>query len=345
MEELRSHTKVEQIGYIGTKRGLEAKVIPRYSWIRFFKIRGRGFARNFSFRNIIAFVEFLLGMVQTFFIILRFRPGLIIGTGGYVSFPPLFLGMLLRRKTIIHEQNLRPGFANRLLAPWVDLVLLSYAETAKFLSAKRMVVTGNPVRREILESATLASQMAAKRSFGLDPRKRTVLVFGGSKGAERINKAIIEGREFLGDVNVLLIAGQDKAQELRRHLNHKSSNIVIKEYIDRMGEALALADLVVCRAGATTLAEITALGKPAILIPWSGAAEGHQELNARLLEQASATKVLPEEKLDGRSLAKKIAEFLRDEQALERMGQAAKRLGVSEATAKVLREVEAFFNE
>lgn len=355
MESLRSLDNEEhevRIGYVGAKRGLETRVIPSHDWIEFFPIRIRGFKRKpLCWYNLLAIVELFIGLSQSLLIVLKFRPSLIVGTGGYVSFPPLLWGILFGIPTILHEQNLLPGLTNRLLAGWVNLVLLSYEGSAKFLKTKKVVVTGVPVRKGILKAgAALGSQTSKLRAFshfGLDSQKKTVLAIGGSRGAKIINESIIECGKLLPDLQFLLVTGEGNGvRDIREGLRRERfDNITVREYIDSMGEALVIADLVVCRAGGATLAEIAALGKPAILIPWAGAVNHHQERNARFPERAGAALVIPEEGTNRMTIAATIKEILGDEGRLEEMGKASLRLGKRDALDRVMEEVEGFINE
>lgn len=340
MEGLKQRKRKDiNIGYIGTRRGLEADVISRYEWIEFFPIRSRGFARGLSSWcvrwNLTAAAELLVGLFQSLFIICRFKPHLIIGTGGHCSFSPLMWGVILGIPTMIHEANVTPGLANRLLAPWVDRVLLAHKETKRYLKCKVKVV-GTPLRGEITKAIGAKREERDKflSEIGLCPQKATVLVFGGSRGSEAITKGILDHKELLDGIQVLLIVGKGNSVNSGRE-----GNIVIKNYLDHMGKALAACDIVVCRGGAVTLAEIAALGKPAIVIPWSGASGSHQEWNARLLERWGGCVMLPEEKLQGPLLAKLIVELLEGDY-LQRMSKNSRNKGIRDGLDKTLREVE-----
>ena len=301
MQALHQDPRVTHIGYIGTKRGLEARIIPRYSFIEFFAIRMRGFERRFSFKNFLAVFELAVGLLQTLFILWRFRPHLIIGMGGYASFPALFWSSLFGIKAVIHEQNYFPGLVNRVMAPWVNKVLLAHGETARFLKAKAVAVVGVPIRKEILEARKNYER------FGLDPHKKTLLVMGGSNGSQTLTQHILACSPQLQAAQILLITG---SQEI--HARALPSSVSVERYIDDIGSALACADLVICRAGASTLAELLALEKPAIVVPWAGAAENHQHWNARALLTERSYRVIAEAQLDPQSLVKAIRQLLAD---------------------------------
>jgi UDP-N-acetylglucosamine--N-acetylmuramyl-(pentapeptide) pyrophosphoryl-undecaprenol N-acetylglucosamine transferase len=295
LEGLRERDPNVRGAYVGTRSGIEARVLRSHPWIRFHPIHVRGFFRGDARRNLGTVLRLMVGLLETLVIFSRFRPQIVIGVGGYSSFPPLILaailGRFLRIRTAIHEQNVVAGLANRWLSRFVDLVLVSFPQTERsFPRARRLVVTGNPIREEFLH---IRRSDALYHQFGLDPGRRTILVFGGSKGSTEITGQILHARETIGanrDLQVLLVTGSDGARDaIRREMKASGvGNIVVESYVHRMGAAFAVADLVVCRAGATSLAEITACGKASILIPWRAAADDHQWANAHLLEAEEA---------------------------------------------------------
>ncbi len=340
MEGLRSRG-VARIGYVGARRGLEREVIPRYRWIEFFPIHGRGLPRRLGWGLGLALVELLLGMVESLLIVLRFRPTLILGTGGYVSFFPLLWGILLQVPTIVQEENVVPGLVNRLLARWADLTLVAHAETAKHLRARRIVVTGVPLRPRLLAMAD-REPAELRRELGLHPEKPLILVLGGSRGAAVLNQAIVQAKEELrrDGLQVLLLSGRG----VRLRAEAKAENLVVREYLDdeEIGKALVAADLVISRAGAGILAELTALGKPAILVPWPGAAEAHQERNAQFLARAGGALLLPEAELKerGLNLIALSRALMADRERLAAMAARSRALGRRDALNRVLEEIE-----
>lgn len=278
--------------------------------------------------------ELALGFIESLFIICKFRPTVIIGMGGFTSFAPVLWGILLRIPTVIHEVNVVPGLVNRLLAPWVDLVTTAYPQTAGLLRASRITTTGVPLRPALLEAAALPQQ-ALKAELGLDLGKRTILVLGGSRGAAPLNRAILRSRAERDNLQILLVTGRGAPDQ-----GAIKTGIIAREYLERMGEALGAADLVISRAGAATLAELTALGKPAILIPWPGAAENHQELNARFLEQAGGALVLPEGALEEVDLVELAGRLLAERERLSQLAARSRELGRRDGLQRFLEEVE-----
>jgi len=272
--------------------------------------------------------------------------------GGYASFPALLLGSLVGKvlpmRTLIHEQNVAAGLTNRLLAPFVDKVLISYPQSERyFRRARQVVVTGNPIRKEF----HLAKRSKALyRKFGLVPQRRTVLVFGGSHGSGMFTNAVLRAKATIAKnkaIQVLLITGETGEEHAVRKelLQAGVMNVVVRSYVDRMDEAFALADLIVSRAGASSLAEITSCGKPALLIPWEDAADGHQRENARVLEEQEACVLIEEKNFMKLSLATLIREIVEDEERLLQIGKNSMRLGRRQATTSILGEITTLARE
>lgn len=282
-------------------------------------------------------------MIESLLIISRFRPTVIIGTGGFASFPPLFWGILFKIPTVACEVNVVPGLVSRWLAPRVNLMLVAYPETALLLRAKRIAVTGVPLRPGLLEAAS-PSQEELKADLGLDPRRRTVLVLGGSRGAAPLNGAIMNSKSDLDGLQVLLITGRGANGQSMGIAGQRGEGLIVREYLNRyeMGEALGVADLVIARAGAATLAELTALGRPALLVPWPGAAESHQEKNARFLERAGGAVVLPEHLLRQIDLVELAGRLLAERERLNQMAAASRAAGRRDGLRRVIEEVERY---
>lgn len=331
----------KRLGYIGARRELERHVLSDYPWIEAFLIHGRGLPRRPSWGGLSVLFELFFGLAQTFFIIRQFRPTAIIGTGGFASFPPLFWGLLLGIPTVVHEVNVVPGLVSRLLAPRADLTLVAYPQTAQLLQTRRVAVTGVPLRPELLQAAG-HSRQELRGNLGLDPGKRTVLVLGGSRGAAPLNRAILNSRSQREDLQVLLITGRGADKQVGSPLGGGGNGIITRKYLHRMGEALCAADLVISRAGAATLAELTALGRPAVLVPWPGAAENHQELNARFLEQAGGAEVLSEKALEEIDLLEFSGRLLTEGERLNGMAARSRRAGCRDALGRVIEEVERY---
>jgi len=352
VEGIRRRHPNAAIGYVGTRSGIEATVLPETPWVRFFPIRVRGLHPRGGWRNGLVMLQLLLGFVQALGVLVRFRPNVVIGVGGYSSFPPVLLASLLGRvlpiRTMIHEQNVIGGLANRWLSRFVDLVLISFEESKRsFPAARRVVVSGNPIREEFLH---VKRSDKIYRSFGLDPRRRTILVFGGSRGAGEITDQILHGRSAIAGIDglqILLATGDPKTAETIRGAMTDAAvtNVAVTPYIEEMAAAFAIADLVVCRSGATSLAEITGCGKPSLLVPWRGAADDHQWKNARLLETENACALADEQVIVRHELVDRILDLIQDEWTLAKLATNAARLGNRQAGLRIQGEIRTLMGE
>lgn len=292
---------------MGSRYGLETRVLPRYSWIEFYSLCVRGVARPgqrpfWFFWALLALALLPIALCQAFYIILTVRPNSIIGVGGYASFGPLLWGAVFGIPIFLHEQNLFPGLVTRFFAPFARTVFLTYPQTARWLRARQLTVTGLPVRPEIL-SATPDPER-----FGLQPGVKTVLVLGGSRGSRLLTERVLAMRYHIKikGVQFLVVTGDQGAI-----CDDGGVRTVLVPYIHEMGTALATADLVISRAGATTLAELAALRKPAIIVPWKDAAGDHQTANAQQLVQSGRCfPILPESQLSPDKLVEAVAESL-----------------------------------
>ncbi|MBO8159322.1 undecaprenyldiphospho-muramoylpentapeptide beta-N-acetylglucosaminyltransferase [Thermosyntropha sp.] len=310
-----------EIIYVGTEKGMEKDIVKKAGY-PFKSIDISGIDRSSMLKASKSLIKFPKSFIQAFNIIKNFKPDVVLGTGGYVSFPVVLAGTFFNCKTIIHEQNVFPGLANRNLASRVDYVLLTFEETKKYLKAKNIKVTGLPVRKEIVE----VQKDVAMRNLGLED-KFTLVAFGGSRGAMSINKAMIDLVEKYKneDVQIIWITGNTRYEEILNKLKEKIDLDKMKltlrlfPYMYNIEEALAAADLAVCRAGASTLCELAVLGLPAILVPYPYAAEGHQEKNARVLKEKKAVEMVIDEYLDGDTLYKKVEELRKNPHRLKEM--------------------------
>ncbi len=342
IEAIRQRDDQIEFAYVGTRRGLEARLLPNYRAVKFFPLHTRGLARGDIIQNITALFFLVVAIIEAAVIMARFRPTVIVGMGGYSSFPVLVWGIILRIQTVIHEQNVVAGLTNRLLSPFVNKVLLSYNKTKRcFPTAKEIVVTGNPIREDFFLSQRTDLQY---QQFDLQPNRKTILVFGGSHGSQVLTEQIIRAKEKFGacrQLQVLLVIGNDQKQiEITADLAAAGiENITTKKYIDDMAAAFAIADLVVSRAGATSLAEITACGKPAILIPWTGAAADHQWENARYLYAQKACVLINEKTLKQDDLASLILKTIDSERTLNRLSTNVRRLGRRGAATRMWNEI------
>jgi UDP-N-acetylglucosamine--N-acetylmuramyl-(pentapeptide) pyrophosphoryl-undecaprenol N-acetylglucosamine transferase len=335
--EFRNRHPRSRIGFVGTKDGMEAKVVPRYGFELQF-IPARGLARKSYGANLTLGYYLLVGLWRSLRILNKKKPHLVVGTGGHVSVPVVLLASLMKVPVMIQEQNSYPGISTRFLACFADRVCLSYPDSSSYFPVgSKFRVIGNPVRPDV----TRGNRMEALRAFGLDQGKKTIFVFGGSQGAHAINRALLECLDsFKPEWQVLWQTGERDLSEVSQKTKASPVRCASHPFIQDMKSAYAVADLVISRAGALTLAEITACGKPSILIPYPFAAADHQMHNAMTMHEAGAATVILERDLTKARLCEEVFSLLSDERALRRMADASRKLGRPDAASRLVDEME-----
>jgi len=316
-----------EILFVGSQYGIEATVVPRtrygFEALAVRGLRGRGARGLFEFVS-----QAPIALLRSLRIVGSFRPRLVLGVGGYSSVPVVVAAWLRGVPSILLEQNAHPGMANRFLARLAQRVCTTFPESARFFPAGRSELTGNPVRRLI----------SARQPH---PGHFTIFVFGGSQGSRSINHAMVDAvkvvREQVVDLEVLHQTGGADVDWVKQQYQDMEFDADVRAFVHDMGEAYGRADLVVCRAGATTLSEITSLGKPAILVPYPFAADDHQRSNADSLVSRGAAELLLDADLNGESLAKAILALAHDRDRLARIAAAAAALATPEAAERVVR--------
>jgi len=336
-QELKQRDSAIEILFVGTEKGLEKEIVPQ-AGLAFATITVEGLQRKISLQTLRAGMRLLKGLGQARSILQKFKPDLVVGTGGYVCGPIVAIAAWQGIPTLIHEQNAFPGITNRLLSKWVKKIAITYPESKKYFPINKIVITGNPVRPEVI----CAERKESLQKLKLEEDKKTVLVFGGSRGARSINQAMLEARADLADlegVQIIHVTGQGDFAWIsgqKSMVEVKKGNIIIRPYLHDMPTALAAADLVVCRAGATTLAELTVRGLPAILIPYPYATDNHQEYNARSLEKIQAALVLLDKDLNGNTLKQAIAQLINNSEKIQFMSENSKSLGKVKAAQEIV---------
>ena len=328
--------------YIGTSKGLEAKIVPKTE-INYRFITVEGLPRKVNFQSLKSGFKLIKGLGQSFKIISDFKPNAIVSTGGYVAGPIAWVGSQMGVPLIIHEQNSYPGITNKLLASKAKLICLTFEDSKKYFKNKsKLRVTGLPIRSEILN----VSKKDSYKKLGLDSDLKTVLITGGSQGSLSINNAIVQAMPDLikmKNTQFIFITGESGYRETietirKQGINFEHmGNITIEPYMHNMEAALGIADLVIGRAGATFLAEITALGIPAILVPYPWATENHQEHNAESLVKNGAAIFIRDSDLTANKLLMELNVLLLDEQKLFSMKKASQELGEPQALNKILK--------
>ena len=340
-EELHRARPGAEIVFVGGRRGLEAAAVPEAGFrLRF--ILSRGFPRRLWWKWPGAAIANVIGFFQAIFVMLTERPNVVLGTGGYASVSIALAAWMLGKPLLLQEQNSIPGLANRLLAHIASEVHLSFIEARSYFSRKdHLKVTGNPVRAHILSG----DRPRAMQEFGLVAGKPTVFVFGGSRGAHRINQAALEAMVLLKgrvDVQFILQTGREDFEWARGEVEKTALPARVMPFLRHIHMAYAAADLVVCRSGAMTLAEIAVCGTPSILIPYPYAAHDHQVVNAMNLVDRGAAAMILDRELTGERLAQEIAHWLSDRQGLSRMSANARTFARPDAAARIVKSLERF---
>lgn len=339
-DEIKKRDLKADILYIGTENSLESKLVPKEGY-NFKTLRVKGLPRKINKDSLIALKELCLGLKDAKKIIKDFNPDIVIGTGGFVSGPIVYMATRMKIPTCIHEQNVFPGITNKILARYTDLVLVTFEESKKYFRKKNHIrCTGNPIREDIVKL-----KLPLENEF--KDYKKVILSFGGSGGQKKLNDSILEviSKGILNPQYKLLhITGNRFYEASLKYLDEKEiklpENINIIPYLYDMPKYLNLSDLIITSAGAITLAEISAVGIPSILIPKAYTAENHQEYNAREFERAKASFLILEKDLSGDLLNEKINEILVDEKKIDQMKKASKSLGNISATENIVKEIE-----
>lgn len=338
-KELKNTISGLKITFAGTVRGIESKIIPGEGYDLKY-IRSEGLVGKDLLTTVRSLIKIPLSMWDSFIILKEIRPEVVIGFGGYSSGPVLLCAKLMGIPTIIHEQNTVPGLANRLLGKVVDTVAVSYHESMEFFSQDKVYLTGNPVREEVLNG----DREEGCGVFSLDRARFTIFVFGGSLGAHHINEAVGEALTYLEPlkdrIQFLHQTGEKDLDAMKKLYSSKGFKGTVIPFAHRMADAYSAADLVISRAGATTLAELTACGKAAILVPFPYSAGNHQELNARKLWDMGAAQLILDRDLDGKKLYDMIRFLIEDPEALPEMERTSRSMGNRGATAKVAELIE-----
>jgi len=296
--------------FVGASNKIESRVVPEYGF-DFKSIWISGFSRKLTLSNLLVPIKVVVSMIQSLMIVMKFKPRVAIGSGAYVSGPVIWAASVFGSKIILLEQNSYPGISNRILEKRAEEIHISFEESKKFFrNQNKLKLTGNPVRTNL----KLINKTEALKKFGLDEKKKTILVLGGSGGARNINDAIAnEIPEIIKrDIQIIWQTGKVYFNEYKKFEGNK---VKVLDFIDDMSAAFSACDLLIARAGATTITEVSYLGLPVIFVPSPHVAANHQYKNAKAISDASAA-VLIEDKNLKSQLGKTIFELINDDARL-----------------------------
>lgn len=329
---VREEDSDANILFVGTRHGIEARIIPETEFpIRY--IRTRGIRRTGPVNTLLGALELPLGLAQSIAILRGFRPDQVLGVGGFASGPTLAAAVLMRIPTAIQEQNSVMGTTNRFLTRIVDRIYASWEDMVPSPPSKKTLLTGNPVRADLFNGPVREKE----------PGRLNVLIFGGSRGARSVNESFSRHLSTLSPlgkrIRILHQTGLGAAEPMRSAYEEAGVDAEVVEFIHEMGSAYQWADLVVCRSGASSLAELTALGKPAVVVPYPYAIGDHQTLNARVLEKGGAVRVVPDEESRNGALVKELVALLDKPESLQSMAENSRRFGRPDAARTIALDI------
>ena len=320
-----------EILFVGSRRGLEAGIVAREGYalktIEVASVKGKPVWGKL--RSLMAVPKSLL---QSGSLLRSFKPDIVLGVGGYASGPVVLTAWAMGYHTAIHEQNIFPGVSNRILGRFVDRIFISFADSSRHFSRGKTLLTGNPVRGMIRSPGFLQERKPGA--------KFTLLIFGGSQGAHHLNQAVEEAliylREWKERLYIIHQTGEKDYREVQEAYRREEFEAEVHPFIHAMDRAYALADLVLCRAGATTLFELMTTGLPAILVPYPYAANDHQTLNAKTMVDVGAAVLVANGDLTGVHLSRILKELIEDPPRLKKMGKRAAALAQPDAAQKIV---------
>lgn len=318
--------------YVGSANGPEAAIVPK-AGLEFCSVPTRKLSRTPTPANLAALAVSGYGVLKGLSLLRSWKPDVVLGTGGFASTGIMFAALALRIPTVVHEANAVPGRVNKLLGRWCTRVAVTYPDTVAEFPKGKTIHTGMPVRRDLIE----ADRGKAWEALGFDPEKPLLLISGGSGGAQTLNCAVVGALKELGDrgIQVAHQTGRTHYEAVVGEVGELPAHYRPLAYVDDMPALLAAATLVICRGGSSTLAEVTALGKPAIVVPYPYAVADHQTANARALDDAGAAVLVRDADFTPERLLSECDRLIQDPDALKRMAQASKSLGRPEAAEDV----------
>ena len=340
--ELKTRFPAAEILFVGAKDKMEMQKVPQAGY----PIKGlwiAGLQRKLTFQNLLFPIKLVSSLLKSFAIIYKFKPNVVIGTGGFASGPLLQAANTFGIPTVIQEQNSYPGITNKLLSKKANKICVAYENLERFFPKHKMILTGNPVRQDLIDIESKRDE--ALRHFNLDASKKTLLILGGSLGARRLNQLIEKELHFLLDQNIQIIwqCGKLYLNEYKKYntTNNQqpTTNIQVFAFIERMDLVYAAADFVISRAGASSVSELCIVGKPVVFIPSPNVAEDHQTKNAQAIVDQKGALLLKEKELDEK-FEMVFSNLIADENLQKQLSESIKKLAKVSATKDIVNEIE-----
>ena len=334
--ELKLRYPNSKIVFVGARDRMEMQIVPKHG----FEIIGlwiSGFTRSLSLKNFIFPIKLLASLLRSLFIIKNNKPDVVIGTGGFASGPILYIASLFGIPTLIQEQNSYPGITNKILAKRASKICVAYNNLDRFFDKNKLILTGNPVRSDLQNLAI--DSVGAALKFGLEENKKTLLIIGGSNGSREINKLIFNNLNLFESLNIQLLwqCGKIYYEHYKKLNNNK--NIKVYDFIDKMNLAYEVADIIISRAGASSISELCIVGKPVIFLPSPNVAEDHQSKNALSLVNNKAALMI-EEKNMNKDFKNSFSELINDRELQNELSRNIKKQAKINATRDIVNEIE-----
>jgi UDP-N-acetylglucosamine--N-acetylmuramyl-(pentapeptide) pyrophosphoryl-undecaprenol N-acetylglucosamine transferase len=327
-----------EIKFVGAIGRMEMNIIPKYGY----NIHGlwiSGLQRSFSLKNIVLPLKLIISLIQSIFILIKYKPKFVIGTGGFASFPIVFISSILRIPTLIQEQNSFPGISNRLLSNHANYISVAYDKMEKYFPSNKLFLTGNPVRESI---SNLNNLIDLKKKLKIDESKIVISILGGSLGSDKINRTIEENIDFIISQNIFIIwqCGKNYFEDYKKY---NSDSVFVTDFIDDIDSVYYSSDLIIARSGALTLSELAIVSKPAILIPSPNVAENHQLENARAIEEKHACICIEEKDLD-LIFRNKLDLVIRDKKLQEELSYNISKIALPNASNDIVELIKKHLN-
>ena len=335
-DEFQARSDQNKVLFVGTGRPFEVSILSEAGFAHR-RITAEGVKGRGVINQLLAILKLPIGIVESVWILKSFKPHLVIGVGGYSAGPLAVGAWLLGIKIVLQEQNILPGITNRMLSRFADRIYVSFPETKFDAAIGKMRFTGNPVRKEIVRS--IKQPKDARVTSTEKEKKLSILILGGSQGAHRINMAVLESLAHIENKEKMIFVHQTGLQDeaaVKKRYDENGMDSDSRAFFKDMDQQYQNADLIICRAGATTVAEITALGKGVIFIPFPFAADNHQVLNAQFLVESGAAEMIEEKDLSGKLLAERINHYARQPEALKQMGDRCRAFGRVDAARMIV---------